>query len=218
MTESIARRTLQRALFFLTQARSVGVEDRVSFLHYFESAIVFGRSVTFHLQSEYAHSTGFESWYRGQQERMRADSLARFFVDKRNFVLKEGQLSIGKHADIEIHATVKLSTSVHVLVSRGQPWYRRSSRILVEDMLRPLRGRLNEWRKQRHRARADMARARGRQATVTQSLRFADETWRDQPALELLERYLRGLEPLVSEAERQFAAQDGQQDVIEPHE
>ena len=139
MTSSVARRTLERAEFFLERAAQSGIDDRTVFRHYFEAAIVFGRSVTFHIQSEFAHRPDFSTWYQVQQDAMRANPLSRFFLDQRNFVLKVGQLALSKHVSVEINGIVRLSSSLTVVVVRGQPWYRRPLRIILADLTYPLR-------------------------------------------------------------------------------
>lgn len=51
------------------------------------------RSVTFMVQSEMAHVEGFQGWYSGQQELMRADPLLRVFVEGRDIVVHKGMLN-----------------------------------------------------------------------------------------------------------------------------
>lgn len=52
------------------------------------------RSVTFLLQKEMAKVPGFASWWAEQQDRLRSDRAARFFVDLRNFSQKAGRISL----------------------------------------------------------------------------------------------------------------------------
>jgi hypothetical protein len=205
MPESTGRQTLERARFFLAEARGTSIDDRKRLLHFLEAAIVFGRSVTFHLQSQYAHEPGFDSWYTQQQTELKKDPLSRFFLEKRNYVLKVGQLVIGKHVDMHIQSTVHLTTSVSVVVVRGQPWYRRSPRILIADMAYPIRQQLHAWRaRRRQRVDRDSAAECSGRVTLTESVRFADEAWHHRSALDLLSDYLARLEPIVAEAERSF--------------
>ena len=89
---SDTREVLEKAIFFLELARHSARQERKHFERFVEAAIVFGRSVTFHLQKEFAQHPDFSSWYAGQQELLRNDDLCRFFVERRNFILKEGPL------------------------------------------------------------------------------------------------------------------------------
>jgi hypothetical protein len=204
MPASTARHTLERARFFLAEARNTRIDDQERLLHFFEAAIVFGRSVTFHLQSQHAHEAGFDAWYGQQQVELMKDSLARFFLEKRNYVLKVGQLAVGKHVDVHIQSTVHLTASVSAVVVRGKPWYRRSPRILIADVLYPLRQSLHSWRDRRRIAARARARESNGRVTVTESLRFADEAWQDRSALDLFHEYLDRLEPFVADAEKRF--------------
>ena len=61
--ESIARRTLRKARFFAGQAEQSKTGQREAFETYLEAAIVFGRSVTYHIQKEFKHENGFDDWY-----------------------------------------------------------------------------------------------------------------------------------------------------------
>jgi len=88
--ESTASLTLRKARLFLAQARAADPNDRDAIASNLEAAIVFCRSVTFHLQSQFAHSTGFVEWYAEQQHRLGEQPLSRFMLNQRNYVLKVG--------------------------------------------------------------------------------------------------------------------------------
>jgi hypothetical protein len=203
---SAGRGTLERASFFVDRAEALGVTDRAAFQHFLEAAIVFARSVTFHLQKEYAHQPGFETWYALWQQRLKADSLAAFFLEQRNYVLKQGPLEIGKHVDMHLYSTVTMTTSVSVKVIRAQPWYRRSPTILWQDAVYPIRNWLHQRR--RHQGWTRQSRSLGAERApsviVKETLRFAEATWNDRPALELLREYLATLSQVVADAEAKF--------------
>ena len=60
---STARATLDTARFFC-DAAGRAADDVEAFRRYLQAAIVFARSVTFHLQKEYSDSAGFkDSWW-----------------------------------------------------------------------------------------------------------------------------------------------------------
>lgn len=205
---NVARGTLDRARWFLNRARETGVADREEFQHLFEAAIVFARSVTLHLQKQYAHTPKFDTWYSECQQRLERDPLACFFRDQRNFVLKEGPAQIAKHVSVVMHAIAIGESSVVVKVIRGKPWYRRSPRILIQDALYPIRARLTHWRERRRRRRACTVRAAPPRSSVSETLRFTVAPWDHRPAVNLLREYLDTLDAIVSEAEMRFGAGD----------
>lgn len=54
------------------------------------NAVSNGRSVTFVLQKLKGRAAGFEPWYAGIQEKLRADPVSKWFVELRNRIEKEG--------------------------------------------------------------------------------------------------------------------------------
>ena len=48
------------------------------------------RNITFALQKEHANNPKFKEWYNKKQEEMRKDELLKFFIEKRNTIVKEG--------------------------------------------------------------------------------------------------------------------------------
>jgi hypothetical protein len=58
---------LKRARFLLGQAKRADPNDSETIGNYIDTVIVFARSVTFHLQKQFAHVPGFEEWYEKQQ-------------------------------------------------------------------------------------------------------------------------------------------------------
>lgn len=59
------------------------------------------RSVTFLLQKHKSEIPGFDSWYAGWQEKMRADSLMKWSVEARNRIVKQG--------DLKLHSLLRVS-------------------------------------------------------------------------------------------------------------
>ncbi|HEX3133870.1 MAG TPA: hypothetical protein VHX44_09855 [Planctomycetota bacterium] len=57
------------------------------------NAIVFGRQVTFVMQTMRGRLPGFEQWYAPFQEEMKHDPLMAYFVQLRNEIEKEGKLT-----------------------------------------------------------------------------------------------------------------------------
>ena len=176
MGRSVARDTLERAMFFVERAAPIGTADRVAFQAFIESAIVFARSVTLHLQNQYARIPEFPGWYVTWQDRLRADPLAKFFTEKRNYVLKEGPLEVRKHINLQVSVTVRVTATVSATVMRGQPWYRRSPKILIEDALSPLRSRLHGLLTERRRRRFARRSQHAERVAVSESLRFTENS------------------------------------------
>lgn len=52
--------------------------------------VVFGRTVTFVLQKEFAKNTTFEIWYNTKREEMKKNHICEFFRIQRNSIEKEG--------------------------------------------------------------------------------------------------------------------------------
>jgi len=80
---------LKEADFFLEKFVSVSPEILES-QFYFSAFVTAARSVTFALQHVMAGVEGFADWYRVRSQRLRDNSLCRYFVFVRNQVQKEG--------------------------------------------------------------------------------------------------------------------------------
>jgi hypothetical protein len=203
--ESSASVTLRKAQFFLEQARRADPNDRDAIATNLEAAIVFCRSVTFHLQSQFAHSPGFAEWYAEQQKRLSEDHLSRFMLQQRNYVLKVGPASVERIIDVTITESVFASDEVSVQIIRGKPWYKRSPKILVEDFIYPFREKVRRWQQRRSR----LKRARNSQqssSTVTRdALFFTNSEWQKTPALDLVNQQLSTLGEIVAQAEARFS-------------
>lgn len=205
VTKSIAAQTLERANFFLDCAQPCAPSDRRAFEHFLEAAIVYGRSVTFHLQKEFSKCSGFGDWYREKQEEMERDPLFRFFLEKRNYILKEGPVSIQKTIAVTISETMVVSSFVEVQVIRGKPWYKRGPKILLQDLRAPLLQKYRKWKYERELARRRKIRdAQQRQTEVSEIPHFEEPEWRSRPATDLVREYLRKLTAVVNEAEMRF--------------
>lgn len=83
---SSARQILENALQGEADYRA-GAERRLSGLY---NAVTSGRSVTFVLQNLSSSVPEFEDWYAPRRDRMRADPVARHFLDLRNRIEKRG--------------------------------------------------------------------------------------------------------------------------------
>jgi hypothetical protein len=203
---TIAGETLKKALLFVRQARNTSPNDREALVANFEAAVVFCRSVTFHLQSQFAHSPGFLQWYETKHEHMRRDPLSRFMLEQRNYVLKVGPAAIRRVINVSVVESVSVTATISARVIRGQPWYRRSPRILFHDLISPLREFASQ-RRSRAAARIEARSAPPSGAEATHDLYFQQAEWAGSPALDLLEKQLHMLSAVVEEAAGKFDVQ-----------
>ena len=204
---SVARETLTKARALLRLTERLDLNERDEFAVLLESAIVFGRTVTFHLQKEYSSKSGFEKWYKHQQARLNDIPLCRFFLNTRNIILKEGPAQTTRKISVAIHATATLRTSLDAVLVRDQPWYRRSPKVLWRDIRAAIRNRWQRYR--RARAMGEIPPIERKETTeITQTWHFDDANWQDRSAPDLVRDYLNTLEPVVIEAERKFGSTD----------
>lgn len=80
--------------YFLDKLKEVrGTYDEFSFvLSAFTSS---ARSITFSLQAVMSKYPGFSDWYISHQDRLRANGLAKYFVNLRNYMQKVGEVPVG---------------------------------------------------------------------------------------------------------------------------
>jgi hypothetical protein len=217
---SLARSGLAKARQFLKQTSdqqdAYGRGDSVPFVANLEASIVWGRTVTLLLQKEFNSRPDWLEWYEPQRQRMAASALHRFMLDARNFVLKEGPLELSRTLTVSVESAllVILSERAEVKIIRGQPWYKRSPKILWEDareaVVRPFR----RWKSRREERRRIEAKRRAiQQAEADRASRtppphavvhFAHEPFRDRAAVDVVGEYLDDMERLVAEAETRF--------------
>ena len=127
-----ASNTIGKAAFFLQKAGDA--ENREDFANFIEAAVVFARSVTFHLQKEFNNCPGFNDWHSEKQKEMQQNPVCRFFLTTCNYILKEGPISIGKRLQVEFTAVFNIEDAVTAEVVRRTPWYRRKPRLLFDDV------------------------------------------------------------------------------------
>lgn len=200
---SEARDTLRAAEFFLQRAEEVGFDDREVLRRYMAAAIVFGRSVTFHLQKEFAHADGFAQWYETEQQNMRADEVCRFFVEARNLTIKEGLLPVNQATDVTINVPVAMSVAVAMKVKRASPIWRRRPRIIWQDVLRVI---AEASRKAKALFGPSQSRPTGAGSIKTVQRPFFDyPDRRGDSAFVVVRQYLTTLDDVVRRAEEKFA-------------
>ena len=204
MDKSRARIKLEQARYFIAQASKAKHDDRNTLVSSFEAAVVFARSVTLCLQKEYHDEPGFLDWYSGKQEEMKQNPLFGLFVEKRNYILKEGTSEVHKSINIEITEIISISDFVTCKVVRGRPWYRRSPKIIWEDMVSSVREPVREWRWKREMRKKSRRKAPASGSRVTESYFLDDPDWNGKDIFDLFDEYLGKLKSIVAEAESTF--------------
>lgn len=79
--------------FFLERMEEAGL-DFFAVRCFFNAFVAAARSITFIVQAQLKHEPGFEEWYAAWQARLRADSLAQYFVRARNETQKIGAVPV----------------------------------------------------------------------------------------------------------------------------
>jgi len=194
-----AQKCLNKARFFFEKAVAVETQDRTQFSYFFETAIVWARSVTLLLQKQYNSTPTFKDWYESQQNALGADPLAQFFLNQRNFVLKQRSVSVRKVVTVKAHVSVGVEATVTVKVIRGS--WRSKLRYLRQDSLADLKQRIGKIRR---RLRRRKPKREPTTAVTTEHMYFVEEPWNKEPAIDLLDRYLERLQLLVDNAVKQF--------------
>lgn len=200
----LAHECLDKARFFAEKARTFETQDRIQFSYFFETAIVWTRSVTLLLQKQYSNTPAFKDWYKSQQSALGADPLAQFFLKTRNFVLKEGSVSVRKVIFLKAHVSATAEATVTARVIRGS--LRSKVRYLGQDTLADLKQRMIKIRRRLRRRKPSRSKAKreATTATTTEHIYFVKEPWDKEPAIDLLDRYLERLQLLVDKAVKQF--------------
>jgi hypothetical protein len=206
MKASSARLTLNAARYFWRQAAIAGVEDREAFAYNINAAVVFGRSVTWHMQKQYAHQSGFEAWYGDEQATLKQDTACKFFNDARTTITHLKLKSARKEASVSIPHNALVIGWLVVQPKRAQPWYQRPPRILWEDSLRGLRRPIDRLQlRVMLRVEAWKSRRAAGIPVVSEVLYFDDPGSDKVPALDLVRRYLDVLEGVVARVEARFS-------------
>lgn len=79
---------------FFIKKLSGEATDPTTIAFYFSAYVAAARSITFCLQAVLNNMPGFSKWYQQKQDKLKQDSLARFFVEARNLSQKVGVVPI----------------------------------------------------------------------------------------------------------------------------
>jgi hypothetical protein len=195
---NLAQDRIQQGRFFLRQAEDSYESDRNGFRYLLEASIVSARSVTFLLQKQYHDTPGFDEWYSDIQKELSADPLARFLLEQRNFVLKQGITQIQKAVHITAYITTHAGYSFQIHTIRAS----LSNRL--RHLLQDVRHYLKEGWVRLRRSQRTTPRNKEKPAQVSAHFYFEDKEWNATPAIELLHRQFDKLESIVNDADRQF--------------
>jgi hypothetical protein len=210
---SVARGTLNKARLFRNLAsRAQAESDNETFEASLEAAIVFGRSVTFHLQKEFNATPGFGVWWEEQRNLLGNDPPARYFVELRNSILKEEPPLVRPTVFASFRSSLKVTSRVTARVESNEgrvlrAW--RTIRFSTRKVKSNFGHRARRWY-QRISSKIGsgytclVLKFRPPAPSPPADFYFADSRWREKSALEYLDGYLARLEVIVTSAEMKF--------------
>ncbi len=202
MNSSLARRTLENAQFYADQAESFGTAERSAFEREIQAAIVMARSITQHIQKEYAHRPGFDQWWAPYQQMMEQGGLFKLFKKMRNTILKIGPIEVQRVVSVTVRSIVDTAVVVEAQATQEEARHRRSPNMIWHDFQSAAMTAIREWH--RSLTRRHVLAQRQPSAEVAENFYFDEPKWGHRPALELVREYLHKLEEIVSAAEEQF--------------
>ena len=167
-------------------------ENRQRFKYNLSAFLSATRSVTFVLQKEYSKNPKFKEWYSKKQKWMEGDALFKFFVGKRNYVLKERLID----PQAEISITVDFAAAAS---------------ISVEAEVRDAEGNLKDYEYSEPPAKPKPASKPNSREETKYKWFFKDWQETDEDVITLCERYLKELKIIVEEAESKFGEADAPQ-------
>jgi hypothetical protein len=212
---SAGRRTLERARFFLERAEESDANtERAALENFIAATVVFGRSVTFHLQADYNHHDGFDEWWAERREEMRADPEMKALVELRNIELKVGPAGVRRVVNLELTSTAMAISDVLVSgVTRAAPMRQRPLKSLLEDARRFVLDPLAKARRliavARHQRRSSAATTTGDARITDDKLFFSDPAFASRHAFDVLRDYLGKLGTIVAATEEKFGTTGG---------
>lgn len=167
-------------------------ENRQRFKYNLSAFVSAARSVTFVLQKERPKNPESDEWYVKKQKWMKEDVrkvLFEFFVEKRNYVLKEGL--------INPQAEISITVDVPIVVS-----------VSFEAVIRDAEGNLKDYEYSEPPAKPKPAFKPNRKEETKYKWFFKDWQHTDEDVITLCERHLKELKIIVEEAESKFGEVD----------
>jgi glutaminyl-tRNA synthetase len=185
---SKAERHLQTALFGL---EDMGRPDRL--ISGFHNAVVFGRAVTFALQNMRGHVDGFDEWWETKQSEMKSSPLLIAFKDLRTSIEKEAVSDVGTRTFVNFDEEFWKRASPAPPNAIGGPQYEAGSAYAWWNV--PSQDGTTE--------RYYFLVPESLHSITSIILTFPDGL-SQQPADELVKKYLHCMSEIVNEARRRF--------------
>jgi len=215
MARSGTRTTLEKARYFLDRAVAAEADPRSSRIAYtadLEAAIIYGDATWDHLSAEFSRNPKYDAWKDKQYGALKKQPLFLFMseggkrgtpkssIGLRHYFLHVGgnRLTLTETVQIVIAAYARVSCDAVII--RGQPWYRRSPKILWADAIAPIRAWARDIR-QEIAARRPPVSQRGPAIRDEHTYYFDDPAWNSQPAREIVRQYLDLMEQVINRAE-----------------
>lgn len=219
------RAALDRANYFLGRAASHRGDEREAFSADLDAAVVFARSA-YHFLDSRAKAVGadpaYKTWFAAKRKAMASDRVLEYFRVHRDLTLKERHPGFNKRVFAGLATAAVITPRVEARVTRAQPWYRRSPRILRQDVWRAAMRPVRRWRERASltarqlrasfHARIERFRSWWRRQRYVPSVRefyLDDPEGLDRNALDLVAAYLGRLDAIVTEAETLYPASVG---------
>jgi hypothetical protein len=191
MVEAVARTTLNKARYFLSQAEILQADSDMMasglpFLANLESAIIYGRSVLDHLRNELApKDPTYRAWHDAKWRILESNGLFKQFGDRRNLIVHQEP----EKANVTVSATVEfemnMSLSVDLTVVRADGTAEPQNNVSKNP------GKPPESKQPSC-------------SNTTRTFYFSDPDCRAKSAIEYVQEFLDLIEPVVLEAETRF--------------
>ncbi len=179
---TLARRRLGQASHFLDLAQQHS-GDRERFTTYFETFVVFGRSVLHVLRNE-ADVAGVFTCFEAEWNALEKEALPDFFRWNRDFVLKEGVMGAGTRAEYAATLTTTVTAIATVMLE-----VRRADGTIEEPVMYPAPAPQSQSEP------ADTA-------EVTGCYLFTEGPFKDQEVFGVCRQYLARLAQAIDVAEK----------------
>lgn len=161
----------------------------------FRNAVVFGRTVTIALQNLRSAVPDFDDWYKQHTDELASDPLCRFFVGVRNMIEKKARTPL-------VRSTKIGAFSVRSMADFGAAPPGASGFVIADPT-----GQAG-WRIPQPDGSIEMYYVAVPGLTIESMVLISDvpedEDWSNQPAHELVSRYLDRLEKVVVSARSRF--------------
>lgn len=167
---------LDEAKYFLEQMK-INVTDKQVFLYNLSAFLSSSRSITWVLQKEYSENPKFKKWYEEKKKEMEKDKLLRFFIEKRNYVIKESPIE-----------------------PKGMTFIRVVEQMTVEESITVSQKMPNGSQKVLFQTPKSEEKAKPKQPEAKIEFRWFFDEYPDKDIITLCENYYKKLEDILKEA------------------